>query len=56
MPHAGKWPSPAAALYLALTLALTLGSAGCAPTDQAPDPGTQAVIIGIDGADWKIID
>ena len=29
---------------------------GCGSDDLAPDFGTQAVVIGIDGADWKVID
>ena len=30
--------------------------AGCGSDDLAQDFGTQAVVIGIDGADWKVID
>ncbi|MFQ5473958.1 MAG: alkaline phosphatase family protein, partial [Dehalococcoidia bacterium] len=30
--------------------------AGCGADDGALDLGTRAVVIGIDGADWKIID
>jgi tetratricopeptide (TPR) repeat protein len=51
---AARSPAPWLAIAAALALAL---SAGC--TRQEPlviDTGTRAVVIGIDGADWKIIE
>ncbi len=37
-------------------VAVALLVAGCGGEDAARDLGTRAVVIGIDGADWKIID
>ena len=36
--------------------ALLIVTAGCGSGSQVHDNGTRAVIIGIDGADWKVID
>jgi len=41
-------------IFVALTATLLL--AACSTNDTARDIGTRAVVIGIDGADWKLID
>jgi tetratricopeptide (TPR) repeat protein len=39
-----------------IALAAVLLAAGCASAPDVRDSGTRAVVIGIDGADWKLID
>lgn len=43
-------------LGTAFAVVLLVCVTSCGGPDLARDLGTQAVVIGIDGADWKIID